>query len=377
MSHFATLCGKMSVPAATHRRGDGTVAGRTRSRCEHEGSVQPTLVARNRKSRRLRSTLEAGRGLAQELRPRAATAVHGRSNYAPQASPDSSTRLGGKHHDGGGGNADSRVRQPGRSAVHDHDDRLGHRRDARRGRAGSSAGMARTQLRHPLSQLRAAPPAPHERRHLRVRRVRALRYVALRRPEDQPCAALPARLGELRLLGLAAGDSCGGGDASSGHHDQQGVRRARMADRLADRRRLGELRGRLLRHGRETAHRAYLRRELVLWGLHRDGRGAAHREQPRDSRRAVEILLGLRGDDRRDGAVVVRAQRGRLLPDRRLPRHDVLLRAEAGPAARLLVPTLRRTFLGADLGLHVGRAASSALHVACPTGCSRSGWCSR
>ena len=33
---------------------------------------------------------------------------------------------------------------------------------------------------------------------------------------------------------------------------------------------------------------------------------------------------------RRDGAMVVRPQRGRLLPDRRLPRHDVLLRAEAG-----------------------------------------------
>jgi cytochrome c oxidase cbb3-type subunit 1 len=32
----------------------------------------------------------------------------------------------------------------------------------------------------------------------------------------------------------------------------------------------------------------------------------------------------------RHGAVVVRPQRGGLLPDRRLPRHDVLLRAEAG-----------------------------------------------
>ena len=35
------------------------------------------------------------------------------------------------------------------------------------------------------------------------------------------------------------------------------------------------------------------------------------------------------GRDRRDGAVVVRPQRGRLLPDRGLPRDDVLLRAEA------------------------------------------------
>jgi hypothetical protein len=48
------------------------------------------------------------------------------------------------------------------------------------------------------------------------------------------------------------------------------------------------------------------------------------------SRSHDQVLLGLRRRAGRDGAVVVRPQRGGLLPDRRLPGDDVLLRAQAG-----------------------------------------------
>ena len=81
-----------------------------------------------------------------------------------------------------------------------------------------------------------------------------------------------------------------------------------------------------------------------------------------------QVLLGLRGRRRRDGAVVVRPQRGRFLPDRGLPRHDVLLRAEAGRTARLLLPAVGGALLGADLDLHVGRPAPPALHDAARLG---------
>ncbi len=60
--------------------------------------------------------------------------------------------------------------------------------------------------------------------------------------------------------------------------------------------------------------------------------------------------------------MVVRPQRGRLLPDRRLPRHHVLLHPEARRAAGLFLPSVDRPFLGADLPLHLGRPAPPALH---------------
>ena len=66
----------------------------------------------------------------------------------------------------------------------------------------------------------------------------------------------------------------------------------------------------------------------------------------------------------RDVPVVVRPQRGRLLPDRRLPGHHVLFRAEARGAADLLLPAVDHPLLGADLPLHLGRPAPPALHRA-------------
>ena len=79
---------------------------------------------------------------------------------------------------------------------------------------------------------------------------------------------------------------------------------------------------------------------------------------------ADEVVFGLCRRPGRDGPVVVRPQRGGLLPHRGLPRDDVLLRAEAGGPARLFVPAVGRALLGADLHLHVGGPAPPALHGA-------------
>ena len=119
-------------------------------------------------------------------------------------------------------------------------------------------------------------------------------------------------------------------------HHRQGVRRARVADRHPDHAGVGLLRRRVLRHDRAAQDAAHLRRQLVLRRVHPDGRGAAPRQQRRDAGvvLADEVVLGLCRRAGRDGAVVVRPQRGGLLPDRGLPRDDVLLRAEAGRPAR-------------------------------------------
>ncbi len=70
----------------------------------------------------------------------------------------------------------------------------------------------------------------------------------------------------------------------------------------------------------------------------------------------------------RDDAMVVRPQRRRLLPDRRLPRHDVLLHAQARGAADLLLPAVHHQLLGHHLPLHVGGLAPPALHGAAAMG---------
>ena len=67
-------------------------------------------------------------------------------------------------------------------------------------------------------------------------------------------------------------------------------------------------------------------------------------------------------------AMVVRPQRGGLLPHRRLPRHHVLLHPEAGRTAGLFLPAVDRALLVADLPLHLGGAASPPLHRAARVG---------
>ena len=183
--------------------------------------------------------------------------------------------------------------------------------------------------------------------------------------------AVPAQAGRVRVLGLAAGDRGGGDLAAAGLHAGQGIRRTRVADRHPDRRRLGGLRGRVLRHHRHPQGAPHLRGQLVLRRLHPRGGAAAHRQQRGDSGQPDQELLGLRRRAGRDGAVVVRPQRGRLLPDGGLPRDDVLLHPEAGRAAGLFVPPVDRALLGADLHLHVGRPAPPALHRAARLGAER------
>src|SRR3546814_8854522 len=69
-------------------------------------------------------------------------------------------------------------------------------------------------------------------------------------------------------------------------------------------------------------------------------------QQPGHAVQPVEVLPGLQRRGRRDGAVVVRPQRGGVPADRRLPGDDVLLRAQAGAAADLFVPAVDRALLG-------------------------------
>ena len=77
------------------------------------------------------------------------------------------------------------------------------------------------------------------------------------------------------------------------------------------------------------------------------------------------------------GAMVVRAQRRRVLPHHAVPGPDVLFPAESGESAGVLLSPLDHSFLGADLHLHLGGAASSALHRAAGLGAIARAWCSR
>ena len=174
--------------------------------------------------------------------------------------------------------------------------------------------------------------------------------------------------GGFHVLGLATGDRGGRDYLAARHHDLQGIRRARVADRRPDHAGLGRLCRRVLRHDRQAQGQAHLCGQLVLRRLHHHRRRAAPGQQRRRAGGVVEVVLGLPGRDRRDGAVVVRAQRGGLLPDRRLSRDHVLLRAQGCGPSDVLVPAVGRALLGADLHLHVGRPASPALHGAARLG---------
>ena len=85
----------------------------------------------------------------------------------------------------------------------------------------------------------------------------------------------------VHVLGLERRHRARGDHAAARHHDQQGVRRARVADRHPDHAGLGRVRGRVLRHDRQAHDAAHLRRQLVLRRVHPDDRAAARRQQRR------------------------------------------------------------------------------------------------
>ena len=133
------------------------------------------------------------------------------------------------------------------------------------------------------------------------------------------------------------------------------------------------LRGQLLRDDRQAPRAAPLRRDLVLHRDDRHRRDPAHRQQPGVCRSRCSRATRLRRRAGRVHAVVVRAQRGRVLPDHAVPRPDVLLPAEGGGAPGLLLPAVDHPLLVAGLHLHLGRPAPPALHRAAGVGLARSG----
>ncbi len=187
-----------------------------------------------------------------------------------------------------------------------------------------------------MDHLRASAPGAYLGRDLRVRRQRAAGHVVVRRPAHLPGAAV-RRSGARRpaVLGLPAVHRDGRVRLRAGRHPVARIRRAGVVRRCVAHRGLGDLPDRLPRHHPAPPRAAHLRRQLVLSVLHRDRGDAAHRQQP--GRAGVGVrgqeLLGLRRRAGRAHPVVVWPQRRRLLPDRRLPRHDVLLHSRSRRSA--------------------------------------------
>ncbi len=267
-----------------------------------------------------------------------------------------------------GSDALQRGRHP---LVHRGNDVLGYRW-LFRGRVDRlRAGLSGPQSRSRMDQLRTAAPRSHLGRDLRLRRQRAARDLALRRAADLPRPPLRwAASGDLPLLGLPALHRPGRDRLRHRRDRIQRICRAGMVHRYLAHHRLGRLSRRLLRDDPEAQGATHLRGELVLPRLHRHDRDASHRQQSLDSGldlRHQELLALLRRPGCAD-AVVVRPQRGGLLPHCRLPRHDVLLRAQAGRAADLLIPPLDHPLLGSYLSLHLGRALTTSTIRRCPIG---------
>ena len=215
-------------------------------------------------------------------------------------------------------------------------------------------------------------PAAHQRGHLRVRRQHDLRRhllldaaPAARRAWRQRPARRASTSGAGRSIIVAAAITL-----PLGHHAGQGIRGARVADRPRDRASSGwSSRSTSSGRSRDATREAPLRRHLVLHRDHHHRRGAAHRQQPGAAGlQRLKSYSIYRRRAGRAGAVVVRPQRRRLLPDHAGPRHHVLLPAEGGGAAGLLVPAVHRPLLGAGLRLHLGRAPPPAQHRAARLG---------
>ena len=112
-----------------------------------------------------------------------------------------------------------------------------------------------------------------------------------------------------------------------------------------------------------------VRGALVLHRHDRDGRGPAHLQQPGDCPSAplksYPVYAGVQDAFMQwwygHNAVA-------LLPHHAVPGHDVLLSAQGGRAAGLLVPPEHRPLLVAGVHLHLGRPAPPALHGAAGMG---------
>ncbi len=178
------------------------------------------------------------------------------------------------------------------------------------------------------------------------------------------------------LLGLAGHHRRGGHHAAARHHHLQGVRRAGVAHRHRHRAGLGGLRHQLLLDAGEAQREEPLRRHLVLHRHHRHRGGAAHRQQPGAAAQPAEELLDLRRRAGRAGAVVVRPQRRRLLPDHAHPGHHVLLPAQGGGAARSTRTGSPSSTSGRWSSSTSGPVRTTCSTPRCRTGRSRWAWCS-
>ena len=253
--------------------------------------------------------------------------------------------------------------------VHAGRGAVGRRRHGGRRADRRAADLARAELRHPVAQLRAPAPAAHQRGDLRVRRLRAVGHQPTTScSAPARCALFLPKLAAFMFWGWQAVIVAAAITLPLGY--TQGKEYAELewpidlliavvwvAYAVVF---FGTIGIRKVRHI-YVANWFFGAFIITVALLHIVNSAAIPVE-------LVEELLGLRRRAGRDGAVVVRPQRGRLLPDRGLPRDDVLLHPEAGRAAGLLVPAVDRALLGADLHLHVGGPAPPALHRAARLG---------
>src|SRR3546814_16989498 len=75
--------------------------------------------------------------------------------------------------------------------------------------------------------------AAHQRRDLRLRRLGAVRDLAVRGPAHLPRAADLRQAGAVRVLGLAGGDGRGGDHAADGHHPERSEERRVGRERVS------------------------------------------------------------------------------------------------------------------------------------------------
>ena len=213
-------------------------------------------------------------------------------------------------------------------------------------------------------------PLAHLGGHIRVWRQRADRHVVLCGAADLPGAARGRSRAVVRRARLQFLYCDRRHRLSARYYPIEGIRRARMVFRSLAYHRVGRVSARLSRHHYAANRAAHLCRQLVLSRLHSHHRGPASRQQCRGAGVAVlaEILHRLVRRAGCDGAVVVRAQRRRLLPHRRLPRHHVLFHSQSAPSGRSTPIGCRSSISGRSSSSTSGRARITCTTPRCRTG---------